>query len=112
MKKFTVLAFALLLWLPSAAERRIAPIFPDDEKRTSEAPVAVAEAEAEWAPAPGRLDSLVTVVRGESSVAAFEKFFDEFIRIDSTLVLTSDTPDSVYQRRLRSILSGCRGTIL
>ena len=103
MKKFTILAFALLLWLPSAAGRRIAPIFPDDEKRASESVAAVTS--AEWAPAPGRLDSLVTVVRGESSVAAFEKFFDEFIRIDSTLVLTSDTPDSVYQRRLRSILS-------
>jgi membrane-bound lytic murein transglycosylase D len=42
---------------------------------------------------------------GERDAAAFDRFFDEFIRLDTTLVLTNDTPDSVYRRRLRSILS-------
>jgi membrane-bound lytic murein transglycosylase D len=51
------------------------------------------------------LDSLLTAVHGEVSAAAFESFFDEFIRLDSTVILTSDTPDSVYQSRIRTILS-------
>jgi membrane-bound lytic murein transglycosylase D len=54
---------------------------------------------------PETLDSLLNVMQGESSVEAFEKFFDEFHRIDPSMVLTSDTPDSVYQRRLRAMLS-------
>lgn len=56
-------------------------------------------------PDPVALDSLVTIYRDEGSVAAFDRFFDEFLRVDPTVVLTSDTPDSVYQRRLKSILS-------
>lgn len=56
-------------------------------------------------PDPVALDSLVTIYRDEGSVAAFDRFFDEFLRVDPTVVPTSDTPDSVYQRRLKSILS-------
>jgi membrane-bound lytic murein transglycosylase D len=133
MKNVSIFAFvlALLFCLPLDAARRVAPIFPDHEKAAATNPVtsavsaetsvaapvatpavtpvatpAAPEEEASgWAPSPETLDSLLTVMQGEGSVAAFEKFFDEFIRLDTTLVLTSDTPDSVYQRRLRSILS-------
>ncbi len=99
MKRFVIYALALLVWLPAAAGRRHAPIFPDDEKDLSAAPASA------WAPAPETLDSLLVAARGEVSAAAFDSFFDEFIRLDSTVVFTSDTPDSVYERRLRTILS-------
>ncbi len=58
-----------------------------------------------WTGTPEMLDSMLVAMHGDGSVAAFEKFFDEMIRLDTTRILTSDTPDSVYQRRLRSILS-------
>ena len=54
---------------------------------------------------PERLDSVLHIVRGERNVEAFERFFHDFIQIDSTATLTSDVPDSVYERRLKSILS-------
>ncbi len=101
MKNFTILSLSLLFCLPAAGERRFTPIFPDDEP---EAMPAAAEF-AEWVQSPELLDSLLVQAHGDGSVAAFERFFDEIIRLDTTLVLTSDTPDSVYQRRLRSILS-------
>ena len=101
MKKITIPALALLFCLPAAAERRFAPIFPDDRLLADTAVVD----RAAWTPAPEMLDSLLVQAHGEGSVAAFERFFDEIIRLDTTLVLTSDTPDSVFQRRLRSILS-------
>ncbi len=105
MKKVVITLFALLLWLPAVAGNRVAPIFPDRERGAAASPTPEESETAQWAPVPETLDSLLTVIRGESSVAAFEKFFDEFIRLDSTVVLTSDTPDSVYQRRMRLILS-------
>ncbi len=77
------------------------PIFPDDERGLSATPTPASA----WAPAPEVLDSLLVAARGEVSAAAFDSFFDEFIRLDSTVVFTSDTPDSVYQRRLRTLLS-------
>jgi membrane-bound lytic murein transglycosylase D len=43
--------------------------------------------------------------QSERSVEVFEKFFNEFHRLDPSVVLTSDTPDSILQRRLKSILS-------
>ncbi|MDR2894117.1 MAG: transglycosylase SLT domain-containing protein [Alistipes sp.] len=118
MKKSTILTtlFAVASALPLAAAGRTTPIFPapdsaPDSARAAEsvaradsAELALA-AENRWAPAPEALDSLLAVVGRESSVAAFDRFFDEFIRLDTTITLTSDTPDSVYQRRLRSILS-------
>jgi membrane-bound lytic murein transglycosylase D len=101
MKRTVILALALLLRLPADAGEKHAPIFPDDQPGLSAMPTPAAT----WAPAPEILDSLLTAARGEVSAAAFETFFDEFIRLDSTVVLTSDTPDSVYQRRIRTILS-------
>jgi membrane-bound lytic murein transglycosylase D len=96
MKKLLILGLTLAASLPPlAAERPVAPIFPDDEQTPT----------APWAQAPERLDSLLAITHGDGSVAAFERFFDDFIRLDTTIVLTSDTPDSVYQRRLRTILS-------
>ncbi len=102
MKNFFTLALALVLALPAAGERKAAPIFPEPADTTSVMPVA---AHASWAPAPETLDSLVTIAARESTVAAYDRYFEDFIRFDTTVVLTSDTPDSVYQRRLRSILS-------
>jgi membrane-bound lytic murein transglycosylase D len=61
--------------------------------------------DAEWNYSPETLDSLLTNLHSLNSVAAFDRFFDDFIRVDTTEVLTSTTPDSVYQSRLRSILS-------
>ena len=117
MKKIGTILLALAIWLPAFAGRTLTPIFPKPEgdgtrSATSAEPTLPAwessleaSSEPSWAPAPEVLDSLLVAARGESGVAAFDKFFDEFIRLDTTLVLTSDTPDSVYQRRLRSILS-------
>jgi membrane-bound lytic murein transglycosylase D len=57
-------------------------------------------------PSPEELDSLVMLMRGDNSRRAFDRFFDDFRRIDpSTENLTSDTPDSVYKSRLAAILS-------
>jgi membrane-bound lytic murein transglycosylase D len=61
--------------------------------------------DAEWDYSPETLDSLLTNLNSINSVTAFEEFFNDFIRLDSTEVLASDTPDSVYQARLHSILS-------
>ncbi len=112
MIRFVTSALALLFCLPSGAAQRGVPIFPDDgaPARTTSEPRDLPEwsplaAEEAWVSAPETLDSMLVAMHGESSVATFEKFFDELIRLDTTLVLTSDTPDSVYQRRLRSILS-------
>ncbi len=52
-----------------------------------------------------RLDSLLHVVRGQDATEAFQRYFDEFISVDSTEVFVSDIPDSVYIKRLSSILS-------
>jgi membrane-bound lytic murein transglycosylase D len=102
MKKLTILALSILFSVSASAERRFVPIFPRDEPEPQPVEEEVAEQEALW---PQVLDSMLVQANGDGSVAAFEKFFDEIIRLDTTLVLTSDTPDSVYERRLRSILS-------
>jgi membrane-bound lytic murein transglycosylase D len=60
---------------------------------------------AEWDYSPETLDSLLTALHSNNTVTAFEEYFDEMIRLDTTEVLTSTTPDSVYQARLRTILS-------
>ncbi len=91
----TVLTFSAIL---TASTLAAAPIFPAGEGEGGETEAAV------WQ-SPESLDSLLTVMRGESTVAAFERFFDDFIRLDTTRHLTSDIPDSIYQRRLRSILT-------
>lgn len=102
MKKLISLAFAALFFC-SPASARLAPIFPaGGERDTLPAPTV---GEQGSPPRPEALDSLLTVIRGEGAVAAFERFFDEFIRLDQTETPVSDIPDSVYQRRLRSILS-------
>lgn len=61
--------------------------------------------EVEWDYSAETLDSLLMDLHCLNTVAAFEEFFDDFIRLDTTEVLTSNIPDSVYQSRLRSILS-------
>jgi membrane-bound lytic murein transglycosylase D len=60
---------------------------------------------AKWDYSAETLDSLLTTLHSNNSVAAFEQFFDDLIRLDTTEVLASTTPDSVYEARLRSILS-------
>jgi membrane-bound lytic murein transglycosylase D len=102
MKKVTILTLSILFCVSASAERNFAPIFPRNEPEPKPVEEAVAEQEAL---SPQVLDSLLVQANGDGSVAAFEKFFDEIIRLDTTLVLTSDTPDSVYERRLRGILS-------
>ncbi len=92
MKKL-ILFFCALLFVGviSAQEAvRLTPIFSDETTVTY---------------SPGQLDSLLHTMRGDGSVAAFERFFDEFIRIDENEKSSSSTPDSVYERRLKSILS-------
>lgn len=61
--------------------------------------------ENEWDYSPEALDSLLMHLHSYKTVAAFEEFFNDFIQLDTTKVLTSSTPDSVYQARLRAILS-------
>lgn len=61
--------------------------------------------EAEWDYSAETLDSLLMNLHCHNTVAAFEEFFNDFIQLDTTEVLTSNIPDSVYQARLRSILS-------
>jgi membrane-bound lytic murein transglycosylase D len=56
-------------------------------------------------PSPEVLDSLLSVMQGQRSERDFERFFDALHRIEPGAVLTSDTPDSIYRRRLHSILS-------
>ncbi len=101
MKK-NILFLLAAFFTVSSLGATAAPIFPTEGEGEEET-----GPETEYATwqSPESLDSLLTVMRGESSVAAFEKFFDDFIRLDTTRTLTSDIPDSVYQRRLRSILS-------
>ncbi len=80
---------------------RLTPTVVEEGAGTASAAVA-ASVEAR---STGQMDSMLVAMSGEGSVAAFERFFDEFIQIDSTVVVSSATPDSVYQRRLKSILS-------
>lgn len=54
---------------------------------------------------PPKYDSLLTAWHERSKQQAFETFFNDFIDIDTTLYRTSNVPDSVYQARLRMILS-------
>jgi membrane-bound lytic murein transglycosylase D len=44
-------------------------------------------------------------MQGARSIAAFEQFFAALHNVEPQQILTSDTPDSVMQRRLKSILS-------
>lgn len=50
-------------------------------------------------------DSLLTIWHEQRSSAAFESFFNDFIDIDTTAVYTTNIPDSVYEARLKMILS-------
>lgn len=84
--------------------RPVAADTPAPDGRTVAAPDAVQE-ESEWDYSPKALDSLLSDLHSRNSEAAFEEFFNDFIRIDTAEVLTSTIPDSVYQARLRSILS-------
>ncbi len=54
---------------------------------------------------PAKYDSLLTVWHERSKHIAFETFFNEFIDIDTTQYRTSNVPDSVYEARLKMILS-------
>ncbi len=54
---------------------------------------------------PSVYDSLLTIWQEQSSVAAFEAFFNDFINIDSSYVAQTNIPDSVYAERLSKILS-------
>ncbi len=54
---------------------------------------------------PSVYDSLLTIWQQQSSVAAFESFFNDFINIDSAYVPQTNIPDSVYAERLSKILS-------
>lgn len=89
------LSFLSIVFCTSLFARR-ASIFPDEGADVVSDTVL---------PSPEALDSLVMAMRGEGTVAAFEKFFDDFIRLDTTEVLTTNIPDSVYEKRLKAILS-------
>ncbi len=69
------------------------------------APLFSAWEECEWEYSPETLDSLLTCLHCYNTVTAFEEFFNDFIQLDTTEVLKSDIPDSVYQARLKAILS-------
>ena len=83
-------------------------LYPDAvpaEEPVEESALFAAWEECEWDYSPEALDSLLTSLHSYNTVAAFEEFFNDFIQLDTTEVLTSTTPDSVYQARLRAILS-------
>lgn len=61
--------------------------------------------EADWNYSPETLDSLLMNLNCLNTVAAFEDFFNDFIQLDTSEALTSNIPDSVYQARLKAILS-------
>ncbi len=50
-------------------------------------------------------DSLITVWHEQNAINSYENFFRDFIDIDSTAELTGTVPDSVYEARLKMILS-------
>lgn len=50
-------------------------------------------------------DSLLTVWHEQSRSVAQEVFFNDFIDLDTTQYITSNIPDSVYEARLKMILS-------
>jgi membrane-bound lytic murein transglycosylase D len=83
----------------------VQPLPEQEPKPESEPELAPKWDSAEWNYSAETLDSLLTTLYTDNTVTAFEEFFNDFIRVDSTEVLTSDTPDSVYQARLGSILS-------
>jgi len=131
MKRLITIILALAVTLDASAERRKFRLFGPgrnaSEKReqapvpptvhsavempstivaepAEPAPAPAAEA-AGWALAPGALDSLVWFAREADGTAVFDSYFEEMMSLDTAVVATSDTPDSVYERRLRSILS-------
>ncbi len=57
------------------------------------------------AASPQVCDSLLTSWYEQNLFATQDKFFKEFIDIDSTATLVSSVPDSVYSARLKAILS-------
>jgi membrane-bound lytic murein transglycosylase D len=59
----------------------------------------------EWNYSAERLDSLLHRLNANNTVSSFEDFFTDFITLDTTEVLTTNIPDSVYEARLRAILS-------
>ncbi|MDR0907301.1 MAG: transglycosylase SLT domain-containing protein [Rikenellaceae bacterium] len=58
-----------------------------------------------WDYSAETLDSLLTNLHSHNTVRSFEEFFDDFLRPDTTERITSTVPDSVYEARLRAILS-------
>lgn len=75
------------------------------EEPVADSPLFAAWEEREWDYSPEALDSLLMSMHSYNTVAAFEEFFNDFIQIDTTEILTSNIPDSVYQARLKAILS-------
>lgn len=70
-----------------------------------ETPLMPVWEETDWQYSAESLDSLLMNLHSLNTVTAFEDFFNDFLQIDTTVVLTSAIPDSVYQARLRAILS-------
>ncbi len=81
------------------------PVAVEKEEPVVESALFAAWEECEWDYSPEALDSLLTHINNFNTVTAFEDFFNDFIQIDTTEVLTSSIPDSVYQARLKAILS-------
>lgn len=58
---------------------------------------------------PAQLDSLLAAWRERQTLESFERFFDEYVGIDSAdlaaAAAADKTPDSVYIRRLRDLVS-------
>lgn len=52
-----------------------------------------------------RYDSLITAWHEQNSVRAFESFFENFVDIEECDIITGNVPDSVYESRLKLILS-------
>lgn len=54
--------------------------------------------------APETYDSLLTRWYSENIVSSYEQFFNDFIEIDSSEVITTNVPDSIYEERLRALM--------
>lgn len=54
---------------------------------------------------PPHYDSLLTMWHAQSRTLQYEAFFNDFIDIDTTQYVYSNIPDSVYEARLKMILS-------
>ncbi len=81
------------------------PVVVEMEEPAEKSALFAAWEECEWSYSPETLDSLLTSMHSYNTVAAFEEFFNDFIQLDTTEILTSSIPDTVYQARLKAILS-------